>query len=94
MNILCNLDLGIHWLAQAYVLVLLIYAVISWIPDLRGPWVRYLAMLVEPLLNPLRRVIPPIGGIDIAFLVLLLIVQLVVIRLIDTAAINACAATY
>jgi YggT family protein len=87
---LCNLDQAIHWLAQAYVFVLLIYAVVSWIPDIRGPWVRYLAMLVEPLLNPVRRIIPPIGGLDIAFLVLLLIVQFLVLPLIGRAELSAC----
>ncbi|HTV72417.1 MAG TPA: YggT family protein [Candidatus Acidoferrales bacterium] len=58
-----------------YVAVLVIYAVVSWIPSLRGRWTDYVAMLVEPVLMPLRRVIPPLGGLDISFLVLILVVQ-------------------
>jgi YggT family protein len=75
---------------QVYELVLLVYAVVSWIPDLRGPWVRYLAVLVDPILTPLRRVIPPLGGFDLSFLVLLLALQIVAIPLLDRLAANVC----
>ena len=90
MNILCLLDGWAVDLARLYSLVLLIYAVISWIPDLRGPWVRYLAMLVEPVLAPIRRVIPPMGGLDMAFLVLILLLNFVIVPLLRTAASTAC----
>ncbi|MBR4876804.1 MAG: YggT family protein, partial [Rhodocyclaceae bacterium] len=33
--------------------------------------------LVEPFLRPFRRVIPPLGGVDLSPLVLLLIIQVV-----------------
>ena len=62
---------------SAYVFVLLAYAVVSWIPSLQGNWTRYLAMLVDPVLVPLRRVIPPLGGLDLSFLVLILAINLV-----------------
>jgi uncharacterized protein YggT (Ycf19 family) len=29
------------------------------------------------MLNPLRKIIPPVGGLDLTFLVLLLLIQLV-----------------
>jgi YggT family protein len=57
--------------------MLLIYAVVSWLPSLRGRWTEYLEMFIEPVLLPLRRVIPPFGGLDISFLVLLLILDFV-----------------
>lgn len=60
-----------------YVLLMLVYAVVSWLPGLRGRWTDYLAMAVEPVLVPVRRVIPPIGGIDISFLIVLIILQFV-----------------
>jgi YggT family protein len=61
-----------------YVLVLLVYALVSWVPSIRGKWTEYVAMLVEPVLTPLRRIIPPIGGLDISFLVVILVIQFVV----------------
>ena len=51
------------------------YAVVSWIPSLRGRWSDYLAMLVEPVLAPVRRIIPPLGGLDLSFLVVIILLQ-------------------
>jgi len=33
-----------------------------------------LARIVEPVLMPVRRIIPPIGGLDLSFLVVILLV--------------------
>lgn len=92
--ILCQLDGFIVILARIYSLVLLVYAVVSWIPDLRGDWVRYLAMLVEPILAPVRRIIPPVGGLDLAFLVVLLALNYLIVPLLQRAAFGACYAGY
>ena len=62
---------------QVYSLIMIAYAVVSWIPSIRGRWSDYLAMLVEPVLVPVRRLIPPAGGFDLAFLIVLLVIQLV-----------------
>ncbi len=80
MNILlCDLAGGLRYVVYAYTLLLFVYAVCSWIPDLRrGRWFYFLASLIEPVLMPVRRIIPPIGGLDIAFLVVLLVLQLFV----------------
>ncbi len=78
-SILCNSAQILNWLVGAYTIVLLVYAVISWIPDLRaGRFAYYVAALVEPVLTPLRRVIPPLGGLDLSFLIVLLVLQLFV----------------
>lgn len=89
MNILCVLDGLAVKLAQIYSLVLLIYAVLSWIPDARS-FQRYLAPFVEPVLAPLRRVIPPLGGLDMSFLVLILVLNYLIVPLLNRAAFNAC----
>jgi YggT family protein len=71
----------IWWLVDKifllYILVMIVYAVVSWVPSLRGRWSDYLAMLVEPVLTPVRRVIPPLGGLDLSFLVVIIVLQLV-----------------
>lgn len=67
----CQFFSAIDKVIWLYTIVMLVYAVLSWVPDLRGSWSRYVDMLVEPLLNPIRRLIPPVGGFDIAFMVLL-----------------------
>ena len=86
---MCEIDRLIVWLFEAYTVVLIIYALLSWFPDLRR-WQAYLAPVVEPVLNPIRRIIPPMGGLDLAFLVLILVLQVLVRPLLNTAAFNAC----
>ena len=59
-------------MVNIYTVLLFVYAVISSIPDLRrGRWVYYLASVIEPVLNPIRRIIPPMGGFRRRFFVLL-----------------------
>ena len=66
---------------------MLVYALVSWVPSLRGRWTDYVAMLVEPVLTPVRRIIPPMGGLDISFLVVIIALQFVV-RLAQTNALT------
>ncbi len=51
---------------------MLAYALVSWVPSLRGRWFDYVARVVEPVLIPVRRVIPPLGGLDLSFLIVIL----------------------
>jgi YggT family protein len=90
VNFLCSVDQLVVYLVYAYTAILIVYAVVSWIPDLRGSWTRYLSMFVDPVLNPIRRIIPPVGGLDLAFLVLILLLNLVIVPLVQTAAFRAC----
>lgn len=91
MNALsCDAANILVWLVNLYSLILLVYAVLSWIPDLRGPWTNVIGSLVEPLLMPLRRVIPPLGGLDLSFLVLLVLLQWPIRSLIGNLAFNVC----
>jgi len=61
---------------QFYFVAVLIYALMSWIaPGSYGPGSQLLARLCEPLLRPLRRIVPPIGGLDLSALFVLLGLQ-------------------
>ncbi|HET9392880.1 MAG TPA: YggT family protein [Candidatus Rubrimentiphilum sp.] len=64
----------VFWL---YMIIMLVYAVLSWVPDLRGAWSRWVDMLVEPVLDPVRRLIPPTAGIDWSFMIVFFILLLV-----------------
>lgn len=89
-GLLCTLAEVVGWIVNVYTLLLFVYAILSWIPDLRGRWTYYLASIIEPVLTPIRRVIPPIGGFDIAFLVLFLVLQLVIRPALAHATFNVC----
>jgi YggT family protein len=55
-----------------------IRALLSWFPiDPRNPLVTLLYDVTEPILDPLRRVIPRLGMIDITPLVAIIIIQVV-----------------
>jgi YggT family protein len=74
----CQLYAVVAWLLNLYVFIMLAYALVSWVPSLRGKWTEYVAMLVEPVLTPVRRIIPPLGGLDLSFLVVILAIQFVI----------------
>lgn len=87
---MCEIWRIVNLVLQVYSLVMIAYAVVSWIPAIRGRWSDYLAMLVEPVLVPVRRIIPPAGGFDLAFLVVLLIIQVVNSTIVRQNLVNAC----
>ncbi len=60
--------------------LVIIYAVLSWVQT-QSPVVDLMERLVMPLLTPIRRVIPLVGGVDLSPLVLLVILQIAVIVL-------------
>jgi YggT family protein len=78
--------LGIlYWLLQLLTFALIGRALLSWI-DPRMEWgiSRILVEVTDPVVAPLRRVIPPLGMIDISFLVAILLIQMLM-RLIGQA---------
>lgn len=53
-------------------------AIVSWFPvDPNGPVVRALDAITEPILDPLRRVVPRIGMIDITPMVAILLILVI-----------------
>jgi len=58
-------------------LLILVFAraVISWVQaDPRNPIVQFLYTTTEPILIPIRRRLPPMSGIDISPLIILIVV--------------------
>ncbi|WP_215842986.1 YggT family protein [Acidithiobacillus montserratensis] len=56
---------------------ILIRAILSWVqPDPRNPIVHFLDRVTGPILYPLQRIIPPLGGMDLSPLVALLLIEL------------------
>jgi YggT family protein len=60
-------------LIELYSLVVIAAVVMSWMRlDRRHPVASVVYGLTEPVLAPIRRVLPPMGGLDLSPLVLLL----------------------
>lgn len=60
--------------------LLIVYAVLSWVQT-RSPLADVITRLCEPLLRPLRRVVPLLGGVDLSPLVALVALQVCLIVL-------------
>jgi len=76
----------IDWLLGLYEFILVVTAIMSWliafsVINVRNDLVRQvlytLDLLTEPALRPIRRFVPPLGGLDISFLVLFILIELI-----------------
>ena len=68
----------IFMLLDAYSLVIIVSALLSWMPVPRNhPAVLFLNNITEPVYEPIRRVLNPsqTGGIDLSPLIVLLAIQ-------------------
>ncbi len=63
--------------------VLIIRALLSWVSQGYNPIEAVFHQLTEPMLRPIRKVIPPLGGLDLSILVLIISLQFLQFLLID-----------
>ncbi|GAA5217270.1 YggT family protein [Corallincola platygyrae] len=55
--------------------VLILRAILSWISQGYNPIEMVMGQLTEPMLSPIRKVIPPMGGLDLSILILIIALQ-------------------
>ena len=70
----------IGWLLGMYSWVIIAAALMTWVsPDPRNPIVMFLRRVTEPVLEPVRRMLPPwkTGGLDLSPLIVLIAIQFV-----------------
>ncbi len=63
--------------------VLLLRAILSWVSQGRSPIDYVLYQLTEPFLAPIRKVLPPLGGLDLSVLVAIIALQFLQLLLQD-----------
>jgi YggT family protein len=67
----------LYWVITIYIIVLAGRAILSWFPLRPGTFLASLQSilidLTEPVLRPVRRLIPPIGMFDTSFIVVFFI---------------------
>ena len=64
------------WVIYGFMGLLLLEVVFSWVNPY-APLAPFVRALNDPLLRPIRRVVPPIGGIDFSVLVAFLLLQII-----------------
>lgn len=68
-----------------YFWILIARAILSWVnPDPRNPIVRFLHNATEPVLYPVRRVLPYMGGVDLSPLVVIAVIYFLQIFLVGS----------
>ena len=70
-------------LINIYIFAIIIQAVISWInPGTYNPIIGLLHQLTAPLLNPARRMLPPISGLDLSPMLVIIVLYLITLLFI------------
>lgn len=73
----------INSVAQLYLLVLLLRLWLPWVgADFRNPLAQAILKLTSPVVIPVRRVVPPIGRVDTATVLVAFVIQYVTILLL------------
>ena len=70
----------IRFLLDIYTWIIIAAALMTWVsPDPRNPIVTFLRRVTEPVLEPVRRLLPPwrTGGLDLSPLIVLIGIQFV-----------------
>jgi YggT family protein len=72
-NFILALAKLIDMVFTAYIWIVIARAVISWVNvDPYNPVVRFLVQVTDPILYKIRRILPPMGGLDLSPMILLL----------------------
>jgi YggT family protein len=67
----------LHWILYGLIILLFVEVIFSWVNP-HAPLAPMVRAMNEPLMRPLRRFIPPIGGVDLSPLVAFLILRIAV----------------
>ncbi len=68
----------IHILIELLIILIFVHALGSWIPQIReSRFYELLDRIVEPMLRPIRQVLPHMGGIDISPMILIFILVII-----------------
>jgi len=75
-------------LLDIFVWLVIIRALMSWVsPDPRNPVVQLIVSLTDPIMEPFRKIMPDMGGIDLSPMILIFVVYFVkqlIMRLVGT----------
>jgi len=63
---------------QILIMIIFIRVILSWFPhNPYNPLIKIIYQISNPILNPIRNIIPPIGGMDISPIIVIFIIQII-----------------
>jgi YggT family protein len=72
-----NLPQLLKAILNVYEIVIVVRAILSWFnPDPYNPIIRFIADITDPVLNPIRRIMP-MTGIDFSPMIIILIIEVI-----------------
>lgn len=75
MNTLTQL---VAFLARLFNLLILVRVLLTWIPMVRtNALITFIFAVTEPILAPIRRILPPMGGLDLSPVVAMVLLQVI-----------------
>ena len=72
-----SLAAAVSLVTGALSILIIADVLVSYILDPYHPLRRFLDSIVQPLLLPIQRILPPVGGLDLSPLVLLVVLDLI-----------------
>lgn len=60
---------------SVFTIVVIIYTLLRFFMDPYHPVITTLGQVIEPMLAPIRKYVPPIGGLDFSPLILIIVLQ-------------------
>src|SRR5690606_33689881 len=78
--LLASVFTALKWLFNLVLWLVLIQAILSWVNPM-APIMPVLRTLTDPLLDPIRRIMPNLGGLDLSPLILLILAQVAIMVL-------------
>ena len=85
-NIILGIARVLGVVLNIYMWIIIIRALLSWVnPDPYNPIVQFLTRVTEPVLRPIRKLVPAYRlGIDLSPLIVILIIYFLEIAVVDT----------
>jgi YggT family protein len=85
-NVILGIAKVLGVVLNIYMWVVIIRALLSWVnPDPYNPIVQFLTRVTEPVLRPIRKLVPAYRlGIDLSPLIVILIIYFLEIAVVDT----------
>ena len=78
--LLMALQRFLQWILYGFMALLVVEAIFSWVNP-HAPLAPFVRALNEPLLRPIRRVVPLVGNLDLSLLVALIVLQIALLVL-------------
>ncbi|VAV85887.1 Cell division integral membrane protein, YggT and half-length relatives [hydrothermal vent metagenome] len=84
-NLINAVAMVISWGLTLYMWILIARSILSWVnPDPYNPIVKFLYSVTEPVLYPIRKRVPYLGGLDLSPLILIMVILFLQVFLVKT----------